>query len=115
MRTPAGRECPYYYEDFHRGRSTQECRLLARNPHAGPWEPKLCARCPVPDIRQANACPHMILHARVVKRWLGLVRRVDVRASCPTYGEAHVDPYAGCGHCHEQAPSILDAQVSEEE
>ena len=32
MRTPANTECPYYYEDFYRGRSTQECRLVGRNP-----------------------------------------------------------------------------------
>ena len=25
MRTPANTECPYYYEDFYRGRSAQEC------------------------------------------------------------------------------------------
>src|SRR5688572_8219728 len=27
MRTPAGKECDFYYEDFHRGRELQECRI----------------------------------------------------------------------------------------
>ena len=30
MRTPAGTECPYYYADYYRGRSKQECRLIDR-------------------------------------------------------------------------------------
>ena len=54
MRTPAGVECGNYYEDFYRGRSVQECRLIERNPSSKQWEPKLCARCPVPGIVRAN-------------------------------------------------------------
>ncbi len=109
MRTPAGTECPYYYEDFYRGRSTQECRLVGRNPHSEQWKPKLCARCPVPDILRANSCPQMVLEARVARRWLGLVRRVEVYAVCTKYQVEVADPYVGCGHCHPQAATILDA------
>jgi hypothetical protein len=109
MRTPAGTECPYYYEDFYRGRSTQECRLIGRNARSEPWEPKLCARCPVPTILRANACPHMVLEARVVRRWLGLVRRVEVYAVCTEYQVEVENPYVGCGHCHPQATTIFDA------
>jgi hypothetical protein len=29
MRTPAGTECKYFYGDYYRGRSQEECRLLA--------------------------------------------------------------------------------------
>ena len=108
MRTPAGTECPHYYEDFYRGRSTQECRLIGRNPRSGPWEPNLCSRCPVPDILRANACPHMVLEAQVVRRWFGLVRRVDVYAVCTKYQVEVDDPYVGCGHCHPHAATILD-------
>jgi hypothetical protein len=109
MRTPAGTECPYYYEDFFRGRSTQECRLIKRNPRSEPWAPGICSRCPVPEIRRANACPNMLLEARVVRRWLGLVRRVEVYAVCTAYQVEVDDPYVGCGHCHPQAATILSA------
>jgi hypothetical protein len=109
MRTPADTECPYYYEDFYRGRSTQECRLVGLNPRSERWEPKLCARCPVPAIRRANACPHMVLEARVVRHWLGLVRRVEVYAVCTKHQVEVEDPYVGCGHCHPRAATILDA------
>ncbi|MFO7741049.1 MAG: hypothetical protein R6X31_01940 [Anaerolineae bacterium] len=110
MRTPAGTQCPYYYEDFYRGRSTQECRLIGRNPGSRSWEPKLCARCPVPDISRVNACPHMVLEARVVRRWFGLVHRVEVYAVCTKYEVEVDDPYVGCGHCHPEAIRLFEAQ-----
>jgi hypothetical protein len=109
MRTPAGTECPYYYEDFHRGRSTQECRLIGRNPRSEPWEPKLCTRCSVPAILRANACPNMALEARVVRRWLGLAHHVEIYAVCTKYQIEVADPYVGCGHCHPQAATIFEA------
>ena len=114
MRTPAGSECPYYYEDFYRGRSKQECRLIDRNRQSEPWEPKLCGRCPVPEILRANACPNMVLEARVVRRWFGLVHRVEVFAVCTEY-ETEVDnPYVGCGHCHPEATKLFEAVQIEE-
>ena len=114
MRTPAGTECPHYYEDFNRGRSTQECRLIGRNPRSEPWQPGLCTRCPLPGIRRANTCPNMALSARVVRRWLGLVRRVEVYAVCTEHQVEVENPYVGCGHCHPQTATILDAIVAEE-
>jgi hypothetical protein len=112
MRTPAGTECPYYYQDFYRGRSVQECRLIARNTRSEAWHPKLCQRCEVPAIRRANACPDMALEAQVVRRWLGLVRRVEVYAVCTEHHVKVENPYVGCGHCHSQAATILDAKVA---
>ncbi len=113
MRNPAGSECPYYYEDFFRGRSTQECRLIGRNPRSEPWQPTMCARCPVPGIRRANACPNMVLEARAVRRWFGLVRRIEVYAVCTEHQLEVDDPHIGCGHCHPQAATIFDAPVKE--
>ena len=113
MRTPAGAECPYYYEDFYRGRSTQECRLIGRNPRSEEWETKLCARCPVPGILYANACPNMVLEAQVIRRWFGLVHRVEVYAVCSAHQIEVQDPHIGCGHCHSRAATILDATVKE--
>ena len=50
MRTPAGKECRFYYEDYNRGRNLHECRLIKSNPESLPWQPKYCEHCPVPDI-----------------------------------------------------------------
>lgn len=105
MRTPAGQECRYYYEDFHRGRSIQECRLLAQSGDSLPWEPKVCQICPVPEILRANSCPHMRLRARVVRRWFR--RRVKVEAYCTDRHVEVADPYVGCGHCHPDAARVL--------
>ena len=101
MRTPAGTECPFYFEDYFRGREQQACRLIERTPQGGRWTPELCAKCRVPRILMANACPNMILEARVRSGFLGFGRKVEVSASC-TYTLATVEvPEIGCGHCHE--------------
>jgi hypothetical protein len=114
MRTPAGTECPYYYADFYRGRSAQECRLIGRNPRSEKWEPNLCARCPAPAIVRANGCPNMVLEAQAIRRWLGLVRRVEVYAVCTERQVEVEDPYVGCGHCHPQAATVLSTPQAEQ-
>ena len=107
MRTPAGKECKYYYYDYFRGREKQECRLIARNPEGGSWKPSLCGGCPVPDILRQNACPNLTLEAKVEKTLLGLRERVRVYAVCSQYLTEVDSPAVGCGHCHE----ALDVQV----
>lgn len=72
-----------------------------------PWEPRVCAVCPVPSILHANNCPHMELRARLVRRWLR--RRVEVEAFCTHQQVMVEDPYVGCGHCHPEAAAILAA------
>lgn len=106
MRTPAGSECRYYYQDFHRGRSIQECRLLKRAKDSLPWEPQICRICSVPGILRANRCPHMTLHARLVRRWW-LWRRVLVEAYCTKHQVEVDDPYVGCGHCHPETKTVF--------
>jgi len=100
MRTPAGMECKYYYEDFNRGRDIQECRLVDLNPRSEPWRPNLCRTCPVPAILRGNACPNMVLGGWVGRRWL-LIRQVRVAARCTLTEQPVVDPMIGCGQCHE--------------
>jgi hypothetical protein len=100
MLTPAGTECPFYYADFHRGRQRQECRLVARTPGGGRWAPDLCARCRVPAIHVANACPNLVLEARVQPGVLGLGRGVRVSAVCTRSGGPVTEPEIGCGQCH---------------
>ncbi len=59
MRTPAGKECKYFYGNYFRGRNTEECRLLRESEQT--WTSSLCATCPVPDVMRANACEFLRL------------------------------------------------------
>lgn len=103
MRTPAGVDCEFYYQDYHRGRGYQECRLIARDRTSEPWRPGLCRTCPIPRILRANRCPNMALEARV-KRRLGLLRRVEVLAVCTLQQCQVKEPMVGCGECHRHRP-----------
>lgn len=104
MRTPFGAECPYYYADHARGRERQECRLLGAWHGQKGWTSNLCARCPVPGIHRANACPDLRLHGRIRDGFLGLGRKVVVTASCVRSGGAVEAPEIGCGLCHPPVP-----------
>jgi hypothetical protein len=101
MRTPAGTECPYYYEDYHRGAEVQECRLIAANPRSERWTPDLCGKCPVPQIVRANASPDLRLEAHVARRF-GLLRRVEVSAFCLKHAVEVPEPELGCAQCNEE-------------
>ena len=96
MRTPAGKECPHYYEDFNRGRNTQECRLVKENPASLAWRPSDCAKCPVPEIVQANASPTMRLTLTIRGALLGFVRQIKVEAWCEKHEIPIENPYVGC-------------------
>jgi hypothetical protein len=104
MITPSGTECRYFYADYYRGRETQECRLIARNPHSKPWEPSLCKACPVPGILRANACPNLVLEGTVVKGFLGFGHKVRLAAVCSKHLVKVDQPHIGCGRCHEERP-----------
>jgi len=96
MRTPAGKECPHYYQDFHRGRDVQECRLIKYNNASMPWRPKDCANCPVPDILNANASPTMELTLTVKPKFIGLGRKLEISARCTRHDVPIEDPFVGC-------------------
>lgn len=104
MITPAGRECPYYYEDFHRGRAIQECHLLERTPGGGEYTPDLCEKCKVPGIKMANSCPNLVLEAKVESGFLGLRRRIEAAAFCTQALQDVPEPEIGCGQCHLEFP-----------
>jgi hypothetical protein len=112
MRTPAGTECRFYYEDFMRGRETQECRLIASNPHSKAWRPGLCRTCPVPAILRANGCPNMTLEARVGSRWL-VLPQVRVRAFCSLSQQEVAEPMVGCGRCQGEHWDSIQESLSE--
>lgn len=96
MRTPAGKECRHYHEDFHRGREIQQCRLIQGNPESMRWRPRDCSQCPVPDILNANANPQLRLELAVRPRVLGLGRQLDLRAWCRGDEIPIEEAYTGC-------------------
>lgn len=106
MRTPAGTECRHYYEDFHRGRNVQECRLIRDNPDSLRWHPSDCTGCPVPAILRANACKEMELHLAMKPRLMGLGRRRELVATCSRDGSVIEDPFVGCGNCGEERAGL---------
>jgi hypothetical protein len=106
MRTPAGKECRHYYEDFHRGRDVQECRLIQANPLSLRWRPSDCKRCPVPDVLNANSSPDLELHLSVIPRLLGLGRQLEVSASCLKHHIQIEDAFVGCPKCIAERPGL---------
>jgi hypothetical protein len=100
MKTPAGTECEFFYGNYHRGQSSEECRLLGRKQKDQQWSRDLCFTCPIPRIQLANSCKNMIYHAVVRKKMFGFKRQVQISAYC---SKNHIDvktPEIGCGECH---------------
>ena len=86
--------------------------MIERTPEGGLWSPDLCALCPVPRIVIANACPNMVLEARVKRGFLGFGKGVEVSAHCVRSLQDVAEPEIGCGQCHLDSPNI--ASLTEE-
>jgi hypothetical protein len=114
MRTPAGKECRHYYQDFHRGRNIQECRLIKYNPESRRWHPSDCAKCPVPDILNANANPNLELKLTIKARFLGFGRYPEVEAFCHGKQIPLEDAYTGCTDLEENKGLDLFRQALEQ-
>lgn len=108
MKTPAGQECRFYYQNFHRGRSDQECRLILGNVRSPEWRPKDCYQCPVPEILRANNSPDLVLEGIVRKGFLGFNRRIEVRAFCSRHLVDVAQPEVGCPQCAAEKPGLRD-------
>lgn len=106
MKTPAGKECRFYYQDYHRGNETQECRLIQANPNSKPWKPADCFNCPVPDILRANSNPNLVLEAKIKEGFLGFSRRVEVTAFCSKHLIDVPKPQVGCPECAKEKPGL---------
>lgn len=106
MRTPAGKECRYYYEDYYRGREVHECRLVKENPESARWHPSDCGKCPVPEILNANASKDMKLTLTIKPKFLGFVRQFEVKAYCVRHRIPIEDPHIGCPKCNEERPGL---------
>lgn len=102
MRTPAGVECPHYYEDFNRGAEIERCRV-PRAPGSQTWRPSQCARCPVPGILRSNGSPDLLLSLRAARGVLGFGERLTVEARCRRHGVVP-DPHVGCPDCLPEMP-----------
>ncbi len=113
MRTPAGQECRFYYENYHRGHSDQECRLIQNNPDSEPWHEKDCAACPVPDILLANSSPDLVLSGTIKKGFLGFNRHVEVTAFCSKHLIDVPKPQVGCPKCASERPGLQELFVQD--
>ncbi len=100
MRTPFGTECPYFYGDYYRGKSQEECRLIGILPSPGNWTRDLCKTCPVPSIHRANACENMSLTAKISRKFPLGKRSVQITAYCSKVQGFVKEPKVGCGFCH---------------
>ena len=110
MLTPDGKDCPYYYANFHRRSSAREqCNLIVGNPDEDNWHSGLCKKCPVPQIKRANNCPTMQLSLQIVRRGLRFwdSDRVEVEASCRLHQGLVQNPLIGCGRCHSPLSFVV--------
>ncbi len=103
MRTPSGFECKYFYGDYFRGRSVEECRLLQASGQN--WTSDLCKTCPAPGITRANACEFLQLRAGITRPFsAAFMRRVTISAYCEKSKRDVKEPQIGCGECHPIPP-----------
>ena len=100
MKTPAGKECRYFFGDYFRGRTREECRLLANSSPPLKWKKDYCISCPVPEISYANACSHLILKPGLERTFPFLKQTVRIETFCEKSKRDGFDPYIGCGECH---------------
>jgi hypothetical protein len=107
MRTPAGKECRYFYGDYFRGRNIEECRLLKDASPPLSWKPGLCSTCPVPEFLLANACPNLVFQPRLGRSFPFLKQEVQITTYCAKTHRTGFDAHIGCGECHALPPEFL--------
>lgn len=100
MKTPAGKECSYFYGNYFRGANKEECRLIGDAAPPYHWTAELCKKCPVPEIQLANNCEFMQLRTQIKPGFLGRFRQILITAYCSKKGGVVEDPMVGCGICH---------------
>ncbi len=115
MRTPAGKECRFFYGNYFRGREREECRLLQESSPPLTWKPALCTGCPVPEILLANACPNLVLRPELARPFPFTRQQVRVVAYCTQTQRSGFDPHIGCGECHALPPAFRNARVPDED
>ena len=106
MRTPAGKECGYFYGNYFRGRSQEECRLLGSASPPIVWKREFCNTCPVPGIQLANACPSMVLIPKLARKLPFGKQEIRIQTFCSKTNRSGFDPHIGCGECHKLPPEF---------
>lgn len=108
MQTPYGKECPYFFGDYYRGRNNEECRLVNSSSSNLIWTSNLCKNCPAPSIVQANSCTNMILEGKVSSVIFGIGKHMEISAYCTKTKKKVKEPHIGCGQCHPLPEIFLD-------
>lgn len=108
MINPAGSDCKYFYQDFMRGRSVQECRLVKHNAKSADWKPVDCSDCPVPKILLNNFSPDLVLEGVISKGMLGFGRKITVKAFCSHHLIDIPNPVSGCPECAKDRPGLKE-------
>jgi len=111
MRTPAGKECRFFYGDYFRGRNIEECRLLKDTSPPLPWKPALCSTCPVPDFLLANACPNLVFQPTLGRPFPFLKQEVQITTYCTKTQRTGFDAHIGCGECHALPAEFLTGNL----
>lgn len=112
MLTPAKKECRFFYGDYHRGRSREECRLLYSADPPLTWKSDFCYTCPLPAILLANACPNITYIPELIRPFPYIKQQVRVKAYCKKTQQFVSEPKIGCGQCHP-LPDIFIGDPSE--
>jgi hypothetical protein len=105
MKTPAGKECKFFYGDYYRGRHHEECRLL--KDHGLSWIPSMCQDCPVPGILLANSCEHLQFTPTINKPLFFMKPKVKVKAFCTKSNSVVEEPKIGCSECHPGLQNLI--------
>jgi hypothetical protein len=85
--------CRFFYQDYHRGKETTECRL-PKSRDTLRWERGVCDSCPVPGILRETNCAHLALEGTIRKRF-PFGARMEVFAVCTK----HMIQLKEAGHC----------------
>lgn len=114
MRTPAGAECGFYYEDLHRGAELRECRAVTA-PGSLPWRTSDCARCPVPEILRRAGGPDLSVRITIRSLPFGLARSVYAECWCERHARKIAEPLAGCPACRAESEEVLRGALEADE
>lgn len=106
MRTPAGAECGFYYEDLHRGAEQRQCRA-PKAPGSLAWRPPDCGRCPVPEILLRSGGPDFGVRITIRALPFGLARSVRAECWCDRHLLEVAEPLEGCPACRAEAEEVL--------
>lgn len=100
--------CRFYYEDYHRGHETLECRL-PKSPQSLRWQRKVCGSCPVPDILRETNCAHLALEGTIRKRF-PFGERMEVFAVC-TKHMVQLPDGRTCAQCEAEQTALTNQSL----